>query len=108
MRFTKDRPVIATAAFVVGVAVGMPLGMVLSSPAVASAEPAPVCQEDDPCWDAERDGNGVVGPDWDCATMGDLICPIDSIPQPGDNPFDCRQNWWGSWQCVLVDSVVLR
>lgn len=30
--------------------------------------------EDDPDWDAERHGNGIVGPAWDCTTMGDHIC----------------------------------
>ena len=30
--------------------------------------------EDDPEWDAERHGNGIVGPAWDCTTMGDRIC----------------------------------
>lgn len=30
--------------------------------------------EDEPGWDAERHGNGIVGPAWDCTTMGDGIC----------------------------------
>lgn len=30
--------------------------------------------EDEPGWDAERHGNGIPGPAWDCTTMGDGIC----------------------------------
>lgn len=79
---TTLRLAAGSAAFL-GLALGMPIGA-----AISHADPAPVViehpQEDEPGWDAERDGNGIVGPDWDCATMGDLICQhLGTGAQPG-------------------------
>ncbi len=79
----------------VGLALGVSGGGWLATNAMDAAAPPPVVvttesgadeyiqrmtdllnppQEDEPGWDAERHGNGTVGPEWDCTTMGDRIC----------------------------------
>ncbi|QWY84405.1 hypothetical protein SEA_KNOCKER_63 [Mycobacterium phage Knocker] len=85
--------------FGIGLAVGLALGIPAGGWLAAQSDPAPVAvpaefggepgahtyvqrmtdlldppAEDDPEWDAERHGNGIVGPAWDCTTMGDRIC----------------------------------
>lgn len=85
-----------TAGFLAGMASGIVLGAAISRDAdesitlpFTSVLPAVVQddepEEDDPDWDAELHGNGIVGPAWDCTRDGDRICqtPVnapDALP----------------------------